>query len=143
MDERARLRRLRLIGRLREVEHRELAARLFAEMGNERRARSVADRTVTLLEHYSARRDACDGLDLTLQREMARRTRQMHASASAHLAGLVQQTEQAMQQERAARRRRDRIQELADQAARSLATPRDTAAQIRQRAGTVLDEPGK
>ncbi|MXP27649.1 hypothetical protein GRI58_02285 [Porphyrobacter algicida] len=139
MDERTRLRRLQLVSCLREVEHREAAGRLHAEMGRESHARLVADRTTGLLEHYQARRDARDALELGLQQVMAQGTRQMHRSARDHLSELSRQTEVVMQQEQAARRRRDRTQEMADKAARQLADAEHTADSVQQRTGTILD----
>lgn len=140
MDDKARLRRLRLLTRLREVEHREAASRLHVQLGQEHRALSLAHRTTRLYEEYSSRSDAADGFELFSQREMAHQMRRMRSNANAHAEQLMQQTEVAQGVEVAARQRRDRTREGADRLAKATTLQEfDGAQQQSRRSGTFVE----
>lgn len=141
MSDAVRLKRLRLLTRLREIEHRAAAADLYTEIGRERRARELADRTGALVAGYAARKDAANGHELAAQAALARQVRTVHRDANAHASEAGRLADRQRLLEVAARQRRDRAKEFADDFAKTLLqaqSARDVAARVA--VGTVLDE---
>lgn len=141
MSDHARLRRIKLVARLREIEHRTAAAELFAHTGKARRARELAERIGVLSKGYAGRRDATDGHELAAQAAFARQVRSIDHEARAGVEEAERATELRRSLEMTARRRRDRAQDFADDLARSLREAEFTrGVHTTGAVGTVLDE---
>ena len=109
--DKARLRRLKLLGRIREIEHRSSAASAFAAVGAGQRSRSLAARAQELAQSYSARSDAALGYDLIAQRLAGQQTGQLAAQTGTQAHHAEARARELLLLEREARHRRDRVQE--------------------------------
>lgn len=110
-DDKARLRRLALLARIREIEHRNAAAQAFAAVGAGRRSRSLAQRAQDLAHGYDGRRDATCGYDLAAQRLAGLQTGQLASQTGNQAQFAEQRAREMVALEREARHRRDRVKD--------------------------------
>lgn len=110
-DERARLRRMRMIARLREKEHRTVAAEAGAAFHSRQRQAALASRALDLATNYDLRRDALDGADLAAQRLALVRTRDLARTANVQAEHAQARLQEMALREQEARHRRDRVRD--------------------------------